>query len=247
MTSRRAIHDGNSPRSAGFLCLALIVTVFSVLPCVSANSKPVVREEGVIYLSDLEMPPLRLKLKKPAPAFFGKNLEQFAGHLRFPQQVEVQAITPGAFRVRGNARQGQVLAWTAPEFLEIPDGLVEKIEEAAERQRIVNDLIAANEVAIGMTLAEVKKSVGRPQKTTKRATEEGTEEVWEYIRYKNVPQQTIVNTPTGPAQSIIYVRVPVGTLQVFCREGVVTALEQTEGTLVGARSSIVVPPVVVPW
>lgn len=211
-------------------------------------SQPVVREPGALYLSDFDTPPLKLQLKGPTPAFFGIDLGRYAGTLRYPQRVEVQAISDGAFRVRGNAQQGQVLAWIPPEALEgVPADLLGNLRAAEERRKVVDDLISRNEVAIGMTMEEVRKSIGRPKRTTKRANAEGSEEIWEYIRYKLVPQQTVVNTPSGPAVSTIFIRVPSGTMEVRSQDGIVQSLEQTEGTLAGAGVSIVVPPVVISW
>ena len=89
---------------------------------------------------------------------------------------------------------------------------------------------------------------------------------WEYIKYTLVPQttyfpgygQTIVKYPGAPKRpqtvivqggtgyypNTIYVKVPVGTLKVSFKDGIVDALDQTEGTLAGGgQVSVVTPPI----
>ena len=120
-------------------------------------------------------------------------------------------------------------------------------------------------MAIGMTIDEVGRSLGKPQKVTNRADQEGTTQIWEFIKYDLVPQttyapgygQTIFNPPHRPPvviqsggyyPSTIYVKVPVGRLKVSFKDGIVDSLDQTEGTLYGAgRVSVVTPPVNVYW
>jgi hypothetical protein len=43
------------------------------------------------------------------------------------------------------------------------------------------------------------------------------------------------------------VKVPVGTITVAFTDGIVESIEESEGTLVGADASIVVPPVNLVW
>jgi hypothetical protein len=139
------------------------------------------------------------------------------------------------------------------------------LKKSEERRKIVDDFIARNEVAIGMTIDEVGRSLGKPQKVTNRADKEGTEQIWEFIKYDLVPQttyapaygQTTVTRPNKPPVVIqsggyypatIYVKVPVGKLKVIFIDGIVDSLDQTEGTLLGAgQLSVVTPPVNVYW
>jgi len=238
----------------------------------SAVAGPIVREPGVIYLADFEEKEPRFKLSSPAPCYFDVDQRRYAGTLRFPQVVTAVAVAPdGSFRVRGNARQGGVAAWIDSRFLEgVPADLVSKLHAADERRREVETLIARNEVAIGMTMDEVSRSLGKPQKKSSSPNRDGSSQVFEYIRYKLVPQtiytpayaQTVLGIRPDPSwrletvvgrsgyglqASTIYVKVPVGSMKVSFVNGIVEATEESEGTLVGARSSIVVPPINVVW
>lgn len=236
----------------------------------AAIASPIIRDPGAIYLSDFDERPLRLNLVRAAPCYFDIGMERYAGTLRFPQTVKVEAFAEHGCRIRGNARQGGVAAWIPYEELEpLPEGLLENLRAAEERRTLVEDLISQGEIAIGMTADEIKRSVGRPQKRSKSADKSSIREVWEYIRYQLVPQttvvpgfsQTIVQIPGGtnnPAgvivtgnpgwtTSTIYVKVPVGRLAVTFENGIVEEISESEGTLAGGQVSIVAPPLEVYW
>jgi hypothetical protein len=244
--------------------------VFLFLIAGEIDAGPIVRETGAIYLSDFGQKPLRLKIVRAAPCYFDVNMTRYAGTLRYPQVVQVEAFADNGCRIRGNAQQGGVAAWIPYAELEpLPEGLLANLRESEERRKVVDALIARNEVAIGMTIDEVGRSLGKPQKVTNRADKDGTQQVWEFIKYTLVPEtsygpgygQTIVTYPGMPNKpsgivvqgggyfpSTIYVKVPVGTLKVSFKDGIVDALDQSEGTLAGAgQVSVVTPPINVYW
>jgi hypothetical protein len=182
----------------------------------------------------------------------------------------VEAFLEDVCRIRGNAQQGGVAAWIPYSELEpLPENFLSNLKKAEERRATVEELIKQNEVALGMTADEVRRSVGKPQKKSKRAEKDSVREVWEYIRYELVPQttygpgynQTIVKVPpttnspgklivtgnTGYTANTVYVKVPVGTLSVTFQDGIVEALDQSEGNLTGGQVSVVVPPLEVIW
>ena len=65
---------------------------------------------------------------------------------------------------------------------------------------------------------------------------------------KGKKPQAVIVQGGGYYANTIYVKVPVGTLKVFFKDGIVDALDQTEGTLVGAgQVSVVTPPINVYW
>jgi len=249
-----------------------LILAVALLAGSTAWSGPIVREAGAIYLSDFDLEPVRLALREPAPCYFELNAKRYAGTLRFPQAVKLDAVAPnGMLRVRGNAKQGGVAAWVDPAYLEpLPADFVANLQRADERRREVEALIARNEVAIGMTLDEVGRSLGKPQKRSSTTNREGSTQSFEYIRYKLVPQtlytptyaQTVLGITPDPRRrletvvvrggyglnaSTVYVKVPVGTINVRFVNGIVESIEESEGTLVGSNASIVVPPVEVGW
>jgi hypothetical protein len=242
------------------------LAVFLLMVAGEVEAAPIIRESGAIYLSDFGQKPLRLRVLRPAPCYFDINMTRYAGTLRFPQFVQVEAFSDYGCRVRGNAQQGGVAAWVPYNELEpLPEGLLANLKKSEERRKIVDELIARNEVAIGMTIDEVGRSLGKPQKVTNRADQEGTTQIWEFIKYDLVPQttyapaygQSVVGLPRrnpvivqsgGYYPTTIYVKVPVGRLKVVFKDGIVDSLDQTEGTLYGAgQVSVVTPPVNVYW
>lgn len=234
-------------------------------------SPPIVRETGAIYLSDFAIKPLKLRVLEPAPAYFDVAQTRYAGTLRFPQTVQVEAVDAnGLLRIRGNARQGGVVAWISPQFLEpLPAKFAENLRKAEQRRGEVEDLISRGEVAIGMTSDEVGRSLGKPQKKTNRADKSGTQQVWEYIKYQLVPQTTygpvnnqtvityqrttncpggtLIQNSQGIAANTIYIKVPIGKLTVTFKDNIVEALDQSEGTTTGGQVSVVIPPLNVYW
>jgi len=246
--------------------LSRFAVLFFFIVVEEAEARPIIRESGAIYLSDFGQKPLRLRVLRPAPCYFDINMTRYAGTLRFPQVVQVEAFSDFGCRIRGNAQQGGVAAWVPYNELEpLPEGLLANLKKSEERRKVVDELIARNEVAIGMTIDEVGRSLGKPQKITNRADQEGTTQIWEFIKYDLVPQttyapaygQTIVNPPHRPPVIVpsggyypatIWVKVPVGSLKVVFKDGIVDSLDQTEGTLYGGgQVSVVTPPINVYW
>ncbi|MEI6277807.1 MAG: hypothetical protein WCQ16_00325 [Verrucomicrobiae bacterium] len=247
-----------------FPALFIFVAVANAVP-------PIIRESGAIYLSDFAIKPLNLKVLDAANAYFDTAQSRYAGTLRFPQTVQVEGIDAnGLLRIRGNARQGGIVAWVSPKALEpLPEKFVENLRKSEERRIAVEALVARNEAAIGMTSDEVARSLGKPQKKTSRADKSGSQQIWEYVKYQLVPQttyapvnnQTVVtyrpttNSPGGTliqnspgyAANTIYIKVPVGTLTVTFRDNIVEALDQSEGTTTGGQVSVVIPPLNVYW
>lgn len=217
----------------------------------AAMAGPIIREPGAIYLSDFATKPMQLKVLEPAPAYFDLTGTRYVGTLRVPQIVEVQAIAGQAYRIRGNAQQGQVLGWVAPKFLEpIPKEVLEALKKSEERRKTVEALIAKNEVAIGMTPDEVQLSLGKPQKKTSHASKDKSpEQAWDYVKYTLIPQSTNVVGPGGVLTvTTTYLKTPVGKLTVSFKDGIVESLDQSEGTLLGGNeTTIVAPPILVYW
>lgn len=198
-----------------------------------AHAGAVIREEGAIYLEDLLTRPVKLATVADAPIFWKIDLQRSLGTMRKGQLVEVQAVTDGAYRVRGQARQGQVLGWVEPRFLSpLKPTFLENLKQNAARQLEVGALIQRNEVAINMSPAEVAKSLGKPAKKTSRLDADGREEVWEFVRFERVPQAITSYDRFGRLiTSYIYVKVPSGKLSVVFKDNLVSALEQSEGNL----------------
>lgn len=209
------------------------------------TSGAVIREEGAIYLEDLLVKPARLATVGDAPIYYHNDLARYLGTLKKGQIVELQAVTDKAYRVRGVAQQGQVAGWVDPKYLNpLKKDFLDNLKQNAVRLEQVKALIAKNEVAINMTPEEVQQSLGKPTKKTSRVDASGREDVWEFIRYERVPQETVGRDQNGNLVStIIYVKVPSGKVAITFANNLVSALEQSEGSIEkGAQTKIVSAP-----
>lgn len=222
-----------------------VLIAFAALPA-WLDAGPVLREEGAIYLEDIVPKPVKLDVTVDAPIYFDLALSRYLGTLKKGQLVELQAVADAAYRVRGQAQQGQVAGWIESKYLgALKPDFLQNLKKAAQRQQEVKALIARKEVAINMTPDEVAASLGKAQKTTSRLDANGRSDVWEYIRYELVPQQGTGYDRFGNlVTTTIYVKVPAGKLSVIFDNGLVSALEQSEGNLVkGAQTRIVLAPI----
>jgi hypothetical protein len=245
-----------SPRQQQFTSIAgvgllLLCTAALLLPNTSAGagevgkSGAVIREAGAIYLEDLLPKPVQLVTKTDAQIYYRSDMARYLGTLKAGQRVELQAVSDGAYRVRGIAQQGQVAGWVSPEHLTpLKQDFLQALRQNATRQEEVAALIARKEAAINMTPEEVRTALGKPSKKTSRLDANGREEVWEFVRFDRIPQETTGYDRYGRlVTSTIYVKVPAGKLAVTFSNNLVSSLEQSEGTLAAdARVKIVAAP-----
>jgi hypothetical protein len=211
----------------------------------ASTSGAVIREEGSIYLEDLLMKPARLATIADTPIYYHNDLARYLGTMKKGQIVELQAVTDKAYRVRGMAQQGQVAGWVDPKYLNpLKKDFLDNLKQNAARLEQIKVLIAKNEVAINMTPEEVQQSLGKPTKKTSRVDASGREDIWEFIRYERVPQETVGRDGNGNLISTVtYIKVPAGKLSVTFANNLVSALEQSEGSLEkGAQPKIVTAP-----
>ena len=225
---------------------SLPIFLATLLLCTAAQSAPsgaVVREEGAIYLEDLLPKAVRLAVVAEAPIHYSIDLGRYLGTLKKGQLVELQAVSDGAYRVRGMAQQGQVAGWVDPKFLNpLKKDFLENIKKNAARRDEVNALIAKNEVAINMTPEEVLRAVGKPSKKTSHLDAQNREDVWEFVKYESVPKETVTRDELGNlVKTVVYVRVPVGKLAVSFSNNLVSSLDQTKGTLDRALQVKIIP------
>ena len=226
------------------LALPILTAALALSP-LEGNAGAVIREPGAIYLEDLLKKPVQLATLTDAPIFYQSDLRRFLGVLRKGQLVELQALSEGAYRVRGKAQQGQVVGWVEAQHLTaLKKEFLAALRQNAARQSDVNALIARNEVAINMTPEEVAVSLGKPAKKTSRLDAAGRQEVWEFVRFDRIPQEVAGYDRYGRlVSSIVYVKVPAGKLAVTFTENLVSALEQNEGNIArDARVKVIAAP-----
>lgn len=204
------------------------------------------QEEGGVYLEDLLDKPIQLKVVKPSPVYSSLKGDRWLGNLVPGHTATLLAISDRAYRVRAQARQGQVAGWVSPQALQgIDDKMVKNLKKLAERELLVRDLISKKQIAMGMTMGEVEQALGRPDNRSSKVSKEGRSDKLEYITYERVAQ-----TVTGPdrfgrlVQSTVYVKVPVGKLTIAFEDELVSSIEEAEGDNVAGPIKVVPPPIV---
>ena len=225
--------------------LALGLALFAV-PAFAASALP--RETGAIYLEDLAIKPVKVTVIGEAAVHSQIVNGNFLGVLRRGTAAEVLAISDTALRIRGTAQQGGVAGWVpATGLTPLKTDFVESVKKNAQRKADVDALIAKGEVALNMTHEEVTAALGKAQKKSSKLDAKGRQEVWEFIRYARVPQETTVQDAQGrPVITTVYVKVPAGKLAVTFENNLVSALEQSEGTTdVAAAARLVPAPILV--
>lgn len=207
-------------------------------------------EPDVVYLAQAVEKPVKLTVIKEAPVFSDKSGKHRLGTLKADQIVELEAITDKIYRVRGQGTRDGIAGWVAPwAFTSKDPQFVFHLKELYDRQIQVQALIAAKQVAVGMTLSEVTRSRGKPTKTTVRKTEKGQSGSWDFVEYEEVKHYiTRLDPVTGAAyrQFSHVTQTEKSRLSVEFEDDVVTAIEESEDKKEG-NVRIVVPPVIFGW
>lgn len=210
-----------------------LAALLVALPFTLISAAPIIREPGVIYVDDILDKPVTLTVSVNAPAYYDSSGKRYLGTLRKGQRVQLLAVKNSLFQVRGQAQQGQIAGWVNSKNLGALDKhFLPDLKKAAARYKQVKAFIAKKQVAINMTAKEVMESLGKPQKKTQRIDAQGDHSSWEYIRYKTVPQYTTGYDRFGHiVQSVIWIRVPNGHLTIVFNGDLISAIEQSEGSL----------------
>jgi hypothetical protein len=218
---------------------AAILAISALLALSTFAAPPILREPGATYLDDFAVSGVKLAVLSDAAIYSLLNQGRYLGVIGKGRAVELLAVSEKGLRVRGMAQQGQVSGWVDATFLTpLKPEFIESLRANAKRKTEVDALIAKNEVGLNMTHDEVAASLGKAQKKTSKLDGAGRKEVWEFVRYTRVPQETTGYDREGKlVRSVVWVKVPSGKLSVTFDNGLVSALEQTEG------NTDVLPPV----
>ncbi len=207
-------------------------------------------DPDVVYLEQTLKKPIELSVIKEAPVFSDKEGQHKLGTLKADQKVQLEAITEKIYRVRGRGTRDGIAGWVAPwAFTSTDPDFVANLKLLYQRQIQVQALIAARDVAVGMTLDEVSLAKGKPTKTSVRKTGAGQSGRWEFIDYEEIKHYTTTIDPqTGQAyRQLAYVTQEEKSKTVVeFEDDVVSAVEESEDRK-GGNVRIVVPQLVFRW
>ena len=232
-------------------CLALLALCISqTAPAQSVTSSPRNRsslqtvEPNTFALEGLTPKPIVLKVQIEAPVYPTSKFQGALGSFAPGTPVTLLAMSDTAYRVRGRARHGDVAGWVRLTDVQSSDpNLYANLKKLYERTRQVDELIQHKQVALGMTSQEVLASMGKPSRKSSKITAAGKEERLEYSIYEQVPQtSTGVNAFGQIVQTVIYVRVEVGTLSLSFKDNVVSEITEVKGNPLRGGGVMTIPP-----
>ncbi len=204
----------------------------------------------VVYTGEFTDKKIELLVVKPTTVYSTKKGGRKLGVLKVDTKVTFIGMTEKAYKIRGTAIHGGVSGWVSPKALGSKDkDFVENFKKVYERQKVVRDLIARHEIAIGMSVEEVSAALGRPTKTKVRQTVKGKTGVWEFIQYEEQDHYQAVRDPvTGRVfrQYSHTTKEEIGKVVVEFENEVVTAIEESENNG-GGKVKIVTPPLILAW
>ena len=201
-------------------------------------------EPGTFSVEGMTPRPIVVKVQIEAPVYPSSKMQGALGSFAPGTLVTLVAMSDTAYRVRGRARQGDVAGWIRQaDVISKDPNLAANLKKLFERTQKVAELIEKNQVAMGMTKEEVQASLGKPSRSSAKINAGGKEERLEYSVYERVPQTTTGRDAFGQiVQTVIYIKVEVGTLAVSFKDGVVSEIEETKGNPLGGGGVQIVPP-----
>lgn len=209
------------------------------------SKSELVQEEGAVYLEGMVEKELRVRVSQSAPIYSTLRGDRLIGNILPNQNAVLLAVSERAYRVRARAKQGQVAGWVSKSAIEgLPEGFEANLREYHERYLIVSELIENQQVALGMTVAEVTASIGPPDKRSSKVTKDGRTDALEYISYERVPQTVMAIDAFGRSVPVTqYLEVESGRVTIEFLDDTVTSISESEGLdFSNARMRVRVPP-----
>jgi hypothetical protein len=222
------------------LCLMAFFPAFAQL---SKNKSSLPQEPGTFSIEGLTPKPIVVRIQAEAPVYSTNKFDRAIGSFAPGMPVTVVSMSDTSYRVRGRARHGDVAGWVRQsDVLSADPKLADKLKKLFERTQQVAELIKNNQVALGMTSEEVQASLGKPSRKSAKINANGKEERLEYAIYEKVPQVTTGRDAFGQiVQTVVYVKVEVGTLSLSFKDGIVDQIEETKGNPLGNGGVKIIP------
>ena len=188
--------------------LAILVTALPMMGVYAGE----IRNDGVIFLSDMNQPPLHLKALRRTPITASRDSQSVIAYLAPGQSVEIVGLGEIQHEIKARTATGFVDGWVDGKALQAPPAaLLAKLKQRRERVKAHQDLIERHEATVGMTRAEVHASLGKPDRKAQVHTKLGDEEQWFYTYYKYTPHYEPHQDERGrSSQKVSYRRVPAG-------------------------------------
>ncbi|MCS7064409.1 MAG: hypothetical protein NZM04_10320 [Methylacidiphilales bacterium] len=210
------------------------------------------REQGMLYVDTVD-PEIRpaVILNQPLAVYMSRDLRNLLAVLPVETRVEIVAVEvayldevvrqakesaeqargKGVYLVRAETPDRKVEGWVKGEAMPKLNREVIEAAMAIEKRRVeVEAAIAAKQVVEGMTMEEVRLSLGKPDRVSfRRETGEDPKriDVWVYVIYERVLKTRTVLNPYGiPVIETYYEKEAVGERIVEFVNNAVVAVEE---------------------
>ena len=133
-----------------------------------------IRYDDVIYLEEWKQPALHLKALYRTPITFSHDPRSVLAYLAPGEVVEIVGLGEAQHYVAARIATGTTRGWVDAQALEAPPaGLLAKLLAHREKTQAHRELIERHEVVVTMTRAEVRASLGKPDRISQLRTGSG--------------------------------------------------------------------------
>jgi hypothetical protein len=204
-----------------------------------------IRYDDVIYLDEWKQPTLHLKALQRTPVTFSRDPRSVVAYLAPGEVVEIIGLGEAQHYVAARIATGTARGWVDAQALEAPPaGLLAKLLGIRDKAQAHRELIERHEVAVTMTHAEVRASLGKPDRTSQLHAREGAQEQWFYSVYRYQPYYVQSRDASGQLQQVVsYRREPAGHKVITFQNGEVVKVTEEQEENARPPSVIFVPPV----
>lgn len=229
--------------------MARFLTFLFYLFIWNAEAKSLLNNDPEVVYFNTPGQSLKLVTEKSTPVFSTKkgNVSRKLGSLPAHTEVLLLGLTQTAYKIKGEAKHGTVTGWISPKNIADENGLRKKLQTFYAREMAVRALIKKKQVAIGMTMNEVQRSLGDPTKKESRVTKDGRSGKWEFIQAKEKKHYVTVQNPqTGQ----IFRRFSHTTLEetenitIEFENDIVTAITNKQDHTKGGNTRIILRPII---
>jgi hypothetical protein len=232
------------PSSKIRLCALILGALLSALGTTWAEQ---LDENQVIDLTLLAEDGLNVQLVAATdlPLHVDRGARRVLDVLSAGQTLTVLGMDRFGLQVRGRGRNGSLTGWVGQKkvFADKPKALA-NLRTFYERQLEIEQLVAENRPAIGMSLPELKRLLGEPTTHKISATEEGQTESLVWILKKPVDLNELL--AVGTDEDVLKMEVEVGRVEVELTGGLATSIQRNIEGGAGAIPTVI-PPVREPF
>ncbi len=204
--------------------MAALLLSFSAAPALHAAFD----DPEAIYLDKIPgLKPIELEVTKVTAVYANRNRNGYFANFTKGEKVHLLAYNEKTSFVK-NLKSNKT-GWVPVENLsEIDESLLDSVIAQAEEQKKYQSAIEEKKVLAGMTLEQVRASLGKPDEAAFRTDASGRTDVWSYFEYKSVYREQPYNDPvTGQLLVRRYKeKVPESETTIEFLNGRVTAIEK---------------------